>query len=174
MATQEQETMTTEEYFSMMQWQNGAVAAVKNQTRSTMSLDRFKQWAGYPTTGSFPKTIAPNSTAHFTHARGGHFGSIAAVQYSGLNANGVQCAWILAWNAPVENSPPCPPNRVYVNCGPKTSMDIVTWEQILMKLDNSPIDDFANDSAMKISAEAHIHDLTADLATLIASFRLTE
>ncbi|KAK9724929.1 hypothetical protein RND81_05G109500 [Saponaria officinalis] len=155
------------------QWQNGAVAAAKNQTHSTLSLDRFHNWAGVPAMGSFPATIAPNRAVRFTHLRDGDFGSIAAVQYSGLNANGVQCAWILAWHAPIENDPPCPPNRVYVECGRKTSMDAITWDQIRKELDTSLTEDYATDPATKTSANANILDQTRGRATLIANFTTT-
>ncbi|KAL9240600.1 hypothetical protein vseg_014800 [Gypsophila vaccaria] len=173
MATQWQEKMTTDEYFSVNQWQNGAVAAMTNHSFSTLSLDRFRNWAGIPSTGSFPSTIPPNDSAHFTHLRSGQFGSSAGVQYSGYNATGVPCAWIFAWQAPVESCLPSHPNRVYVACGQKTKMDAMTWEQILQRLDNSPTDDYDSNSATKTSADAHIHDRTPDLATLVANFRLT-
>ncbi|KAK9724930.1 hypothetical protein RND81_05G109600 [Saponaria officinalis] len=153
------------------QWQNGVVAAASNQTCSTLSLDRFHNWAGIAAIGSFPATIAPNSEIRFTHLRDGDFGSNGAVQYSGLNDNGVRCAWILAWHAPVENDPPCPPNRVYVDCGRKTSIDAMTWDQIRKKLDTSLTEDNATDKATKTSANASIHDRTRNCATLVANFR---
>ncbi|KAK9724936.1 hypothetical protein RND81_05G110200 [Saponaria officinalis] len=168
----QEEVATSNKKGPINQWQNGAVAVMNNQTQSTLSLDRFKNWAGVPSTGSFPQNIGPNSSAHFTHLRGGQYGSIAGVQYSGINACGVQCAWILAWEAPVQDSPPCPPNRVYVTCGPKTTMDALTWDQIITELDNSLTYDTATDSATKTSANGSIQDLTPDTATLSANFSL--
>ncbi|KAL9240601.1 hypothetical protein vseg_014801 [Gypsophila vaccaria] len=154
------------------QWQNGTVASMYNQTLSMMSLDRSHNWAGIPSTGSFPATIAPNSSAQFTHLRGGQYGSTGCVQYGGYNAKTAPCAWILAWEAPVQDSPPCPPNRVFVACGTKEAMDAMTWDQIIMQLDNSPAYDVATDQTTKTSANGSINDLTTNTATLVANFSL--
>ncbi|XP_074284526.1 jasmonate-induced protein homolog [Silene latifolia] len=169
----QKETTLDDHFNSAKQWQNGTVATMHNQTRSSMSLDRYMNWSGIPAaTGSFPSTIPANGAANFTHLRDGHFGSVGGVQYSGFNATGMKCAWIVAWQAPVENDPPLPPNRVYVTCGPKTVMDAMTWHQILMKLDTSPTDDSESDSSAKISVDAHIHDDIPNSATLLVNFNL--
>ncbi|KAH9625772.1 hypothetical protein KSS87_010737 [Heliosperma pusillum] len=99
-----------------------------------VNLDRSINWFGHPSTGSFPANIPHNSNSKFVHVRDGQFGSMAAVQYSsGPNASGFPCAWILAWNAPADDTAPLPPNQVYVACGTKERMDLISWDQILLK-----------------------------------------
>ncbi|XP_074281558.1 jasmonate-induced protein homolog [Silene latifolia] len=176
MASMQVHQAVAKKEYNPKQFQNGTMATINNLTQSQMSLDRFMNWAGHPATGSFPSTIARNRTAQFTHVRGGNFGSVAAVQYSGYNALGALCAWIVAWNAPSNDTPPdCPPNRVYAECGSKKVMDAITWDQILSKLDIAPTDYSDSDPSTKTSVDATIQDYTAapTSASLIADFKLT-
>ncbi|XP_074281763.1 jasmonate-induced protein homolog [Silene latifolia] len=152
------------------QAQYGTRATMNNKTPSSlMTLDRCINWLGTPSTGSFPDNIPNNANSKFLHVREGELGSMAAVQYSSPpNASGFPCAWILAFYAPADNT--AIPNRVYVACGTKVRMDLISWDQIRENLEEGSTTSEAHDSYSKTCVDAQIYDPVPDYATLNANF----
>ncbi|XP_074304691.1 jasmonate-induced protein homolog [Silene latifolia] len=154
------------------QMQFGTRATMNNKTPSSlMTLDRCINWFGSPSTGAFPDNIPNNANSKFLHVRDGELGSMAAVQYSSPpNESSFPCAWILAFYAPADNTSPSTPNRVYVACGTKERMDLISWDQILQNLEEGSTTSEAHDSYSKTSVDAQIYDPVPNTATLNANF----
>ncbi|XP_074319956.1 jasmonate-induced protein homolog isoform X1 [Silene latifolia] len=149
--------------------QNGIKATISNMTHFAMTLDRSHSWSGIPA-NPFPETIPPNSKVILTHLNENYFGSKGVVVYTGRNAVGMDCSWVLAWHALADNK--SPPNRVYVLCGPKQAIDNLSFDQIQQALDNASTSDTFTDQATKTSIDGNINDLVPDVATLLAEFKL--
>ncbi|XP_074318093.1 jasmonate-induced protein homolog [Silene latifolia] len=84
--------------------QNGVQATISNNTHFAMNLDKSHSWSGIPA-NPFPATISPNAGAKLTHLNENYFGSKGVVVYTGRNAVGMDCLWVLAWHAPPDNNP---------------------------------------------------------------------
>ncbi|KAL9225458.1 hypothetical protein vseg_001379 [Gypsophila vaccaria] len=151
--------------------QNGASVTMNNNTSTEMTLDRSYNWSGTPAKPGFPNIIIPNYRAMFTHLRDGNFGSKASVIYSGLNEKKEPCAWVLAWYAPADSS--ISPNQVFVLCGPKPVIDILSFDEIVLLLDKSiQHSEFIDPKVSKTHVAADIDDDTPNAATLVAKFEL--
>ncbi|XP_074319961.1 jasmonate-induced protein homolog [Silene latifolia] len=151
--------------------QNGTQATMNNNTHREMTLGRSHSWAGIPAY-PFPETVYPNFSANFTHLKDNLLGSKGVVVYNGRSATGLDCSWVLAWHAPINNTPPLPSNKVYVICGPKQIIAKMTLDQIQEALDKAYPSDTFTDQAIKTSVDGVIHDLVPDQATLVADFKL--
>ncbi|KAK9672317.1 hypothetical protein RND81_12G092300 [Saponaria officinalis] len=156
---------------TLRQVQAGAEVLMTNQTGFVMTLDRSCNWSGKPAGNSgFPYNIGVNSSARFTHLRDGNFGSSGVVVYAGANVSMVSCAWVLAWDAPADSDDL--PNKVYVACGPKGTIDGLTFDQIRTNLEYSGAASQAINPATQINANAEINDMTAGTASVGANFGL--
>ncbi|XP_074319963.1 jasmonate-induced protein homolog [Silene latifolia] len=151
--------------------QNGTQATMNNNTHREMTLGRSHSWAGRPVY-PFPETVYPNFSANFSHSKDNLLGSKGVVVYNGRSATGLNCSWVLAWHAPINNTPPLPPNRVYVVCGPKNIIDKMSLDQIQEDLDKAYTSETFTDQATKTSVDGVIHDLVPDQATLVGDFNL--
>ncbi|XP_074319957.1 jasmonate-induced protein homolog isoform X2 [Silene latifolia] len=152
--------------------QNGIKATISNMTHFAMTLDRSHSWSGIPA-NPFPETIPPNSKVILTHLNENYFGSKGVVVYTGRNAVGMDCSWVLAWHALADNK--SPPNRVHVLCGPKKFIDRLSFDEIqeaIDDLDNALPSNTFTDQATKTYADGNIDDLVPTFATLIADFKL--
>ncbi|XP_074319966.1 jasmonate-induced protein homolog [Silene latifolia] len=152
-----------------VQAQNGAQVSMTNQTSDVMTLDRSKDWSGNVAT-SLPQTIRPGESVTFAHLSDGDFGSRAAVVYTGTNAAGVPCGWVLAWDAPAYTQQS--PNKVYVVCGVKPFIDHLDFNQIRLSLSASTSESNATDPATKTSTTATINESIPNKATVEAIFSL--
>ncbi|XP_074319962.1 jasmonate-induced protein homolog [Silene latifolia] len=152
---------------SKVQPQNGAHVSLTNQISREMKLDRSVSWSG-GMVGSFPSTIAPGHPVTFSHLSDGDFGSRAAVVYTGTNMAGVDCAWVLAWDAPAYTEHA--PNRVYAICGPKSVLDRLEFNQIRLSLGVSSSASEAEDNATKTSVNATIDESMPNKANVEATF----
>ncbi|XP_074319960.1 jasmonate-induced protein homolog [Silene latifolia] len=149
--------------------QNGAQVTLTNQTLAEMKLNSAIDWSGNVAT-RFPPTIAPGQSVTFSHLGDGDFGSKAAVVYNGINAVGLQCGWLLAWDAPANTQQS--PNKVYVTCGPKSVIDGLDFEQIRMYLSESESKSNAVDPATKTRVNAEIDESIPNKAKVVATFSL--
>ncbi|XP_074319597.1 jasmonate-induced protein homolog [Silene latifolia] len=150
--------------------QNGTQATINNQTHSLMTLHRSHNWSGSPDVGHFPTTISPNDHAIFTHWNGNSFGSKAAVVYTGKNAANVDCAWVVAWHAPADNTFP---NRAFVACETKQIIDDnLDFEKIQEYLDKGLT--YSNSASLraKIIVHANVKDTDPNYATLVSNIGL--
>ncbi|KAK9683470.1 hypothetical protein RND81_10G143300 [Saponaria officinalis] len=150
---------------------NGARLTLINKTLSTLSFVKSIEWVvGNVATPGFPASIGPGVAETFSHLRTtSNAGSRAALVYSGTNAAKEPCAWILAWSAPNYSYLQ---DRVYVLCGPKTLIDSMTDDQILMFLNSSLDTSNATNLGTKTSANATIDDSNGNMATVGANFAL--
>ncbi|KAL9225472.1 hypothetical protein vseg_001389 [Gypsophila vaccaria] len=153
------------------QYQGGAQVVMNNQTGFVMTLDRSHNWSGKPASGNgIPYSIGFDSSVRFTHLGDSDFGSSGAVIYAGANASMMSCAWVLAWDAPTDST--TSPNKVYVACGPKGSIDALSFDQIRNNLEYSTTVSQAIHPSAKIKADAEINDSTPNTASVGATFAL--
>ncbi|XP_074281762.1 jasmonate-induced protein homolog [Silene latifolia] len=154
-----------------IQMEYGTRATMSNKTPSSlMKLDRCINWFGNPSTIEYPDNIPQNASSRFLHVKDSESGSMGAVQYSGPNAAGDPCAWILAWKAPIDNTTPESPNRVYATCGSKESMDLINWDEIRLNLEKALTTCEAEDSGSKTRVDAKIVDPVPNSAIVNANF----
>ncbi|XP_074316325.1 jasmonate-induced protein homolog [Silene latifolia] len=136
------------------QLQNGTTATLNNHTVATMQLIRSHTWSGNFT--SLPKTITSHGgVARIDHLKGSQ-GSKAGVSYSITSAAGAPYSVILAWNAPTNFNPTTSPNRLFGICGPKATIDALSWDNIGQQLDRAGSSVVINDEASKISVHSTI------------------
>ncbi|KAL9232613.1 hypothetical protein vseg_007704 [Gypsophila vaccaria] len=128
--------------------QHATVVTLCNQTMATMKLDRVFIWSGHPGGPGIPATLLPGSAASFA----GNTGSMGAVVYDGLNAANQPCSWVLAWDAPSDET--VTPKKVYVICGYSSVIDKLSFDEIRRSLERSgPISTYT-DTASRTSASA--------------------
>ncbi|KAL9233086.1 hypothetical protein vseg_008124 [Gypsophila vaccaria] len=152
---------------NLLQPQYGVDLTVNNQTSTNLRLERVFPWSGTPTNSGFPRGIPANGQIKVTYIRGLDDGSIAAIIYSGENG-AEPYSYVLAWDAPADNTPT--PNRVYVNCAPKSVIDNYTAEQIRQYLNVSGLQSEASDILSRTTAFADISDSNPNIATVGANF----
>ncbi|KAL9233092.1 hypothetical protein vseg_008130 [Gypsophila vaccaria] len=152
---------------NLLQPQYGVDLTMKNQTSAELTLDRVFTWSGAPTNPGFPVNIAADGETQVTYIRGIDDGSIAAVVYTGGSGSDAY-SYVLAWDAPVDNTPT--PNRVYVNCAPKSVIDGYDFGTIRQYLNVSGTHSEARDILSKTTVFADISDSNPNIATVGATF----
>ncbi|KAL9233093.1 hypothetical protein vseg_008131 [Gypsophila vaccaria] len=152
---------------NLLQPQYGVDLFINNRTPLDLTLDRVFTWSGAPTNPGFPGSIQADGETQVTYIRGINDGSIAAIVYTGGNESDAY-SYVLAWDAPVDNTPT--PNRVYVNCGPKSVIDCYTFETIRQYLNVSGVHSEARDILSRTTTSADISDLNPNIATVAAGF----
>ncbi|XP_074319950.1 jasmonate-induced protein homolog [Silene latifolia] len=168
MASAQMQKATNLDKANVFQPQNGTQVSLVNRTSFEMTLGRSISWSGTPAYPGFPEKILPNRFGLFSHLSDGDFGSTAAVIYYGTNSNFMPCAWVLAWDAPSESDQS--PNKVFVFCGPQSTIESMEFREIRMLLNGSSTEAKATDTTSMTAAEANIHDHTTNKATVTASF----
>ncbi|KAK9750444.1 hypothetical protein RND81_02G197200 [Saponaria officinalis] len=165
MATHKVQKFTVSDKNSF-QPQYGVALTLNNKTSSDLTFDRCFTWSGTPTDPGFPGSIPANGSVQIDYLRGIDDGSIAAIVYTSPDKS----AYVLAWDAPVDSTPT--PNRVYVNCAPKSVIDKYTFETIHEYLEVSGQHSEASDILSRTIASADICDTTPNIATVGANFDL--
>ncbi|KAK9750446.1 hypothetical protein RND81_02G197400 [Saponaria officinalis] len=165
MATQKVQKFTVSDK-NLFQPQYGVALTLNNKTLSNMTFDRCFTWSGTPTNPGFPASIVADSSVQIDYLRGAADGSIAAIVYTGPN----ESAYVLAWDAPVDNT--STPNKVYVNCAPKSVIDTYSFETIHEYLEVSGQNSEARDILSRTIASADISDKNPNIATVGANFGL--
>ncbi|KAL9233087.1 hypothetical protein vseg_008125 [Gypsophila vaccaria] len=148
-----------------LQPQYGVNLMILNQTSSELKLDRVFTWSGAPTNPGFPATIPVGGQIVTTYIRGLDDGSIAAVVYTGSRTGSDAYSYVLAWDAPAKNNTSTP-NKVYVNCAPKSVIDGYTFEHIRTYLKASGEESHAQDILTRTIAQANISDSNPNIATV--------
>ncbi|KAK9749329.1 hypothetical protein RND81_02G118300 [Saponaria officinalis] len=115
------------------QKQKGAQVTMLNQTPTSMKLFRSVTWAGSAAPG-YPAGIQPGRSVVFNNLANPCLGSKAAVFYA-TDCQLNPLAWVLAWDAPIDYTPTS--NKVFVLCGPRSVIESMTDDQVLVALETS-------------------------------------
>ncbi|KAL9239897.1 hypothetical protein vseg_014173 [Gypsophila vaccaria] len=130
-------------------------ATMTNKSQYKIYCERLISWPQLP--GPFPPTIPADGVVEYNG-----FGYKGAVLYNGpeISVGRYQTAFLLAWDAP-GISPGGAPNKVYVTCGTKTTINSLSEAEILARLEESTSESNAMDPITKTYAEASIKGLSS-------------